>query len=268
MSRFSPEPLSDDDELREYRLTRARFSVFTPVFVLEVVLQLGRGWFFETDQAAMRIFVIAVVALPLVLIVWYALVSATHTDEDGVTVHGWFRARKTPWTRIQDIVVEPKHHRQLKSAPYFVTAMYDDTGRRTVLPNLNDHNGLDLEHETEVLHRMWLSRRGVTWRSIPAVRRSHTPGRPAPPPPWRLALAVAAATSVVAFALLVFLSVQLADGTESSSDDPPVFVQVIVLVMLVFGPGAVAFFVTLYVTRARRAAQASGPPRPRTKKQR
>ncbi|GAA4530403.1 hypothetical protein [Amycolatopsis samaneae] len=259
MSRFTPEPFADDDELREYRLTRTRFSELTPIVVLLLVLQLGQLFMLATD-VPMRIIVTVLVAVPLVLIVWYSLVSATHTDQDGLTVHGWFRARKTPWTRIQNIVVEPKLHRQLKSAPYFVTAVYDDTGRRTVLPNLNDRNGLDLDHETEILRRIWRARRGPAWQSAD-VRQSHTPPRLAP---WQAALAVAVFTSAAALAVLVFLAVQLADGTESSSVDSPVFVQVIVLVMLVFGPGAIAFFVTLYVTRARRVAEASIPPRPRT----
>ncbi|MFD9892759.1 hypothetical protein ACFWY9_25730 [Amycolatopsis sp. NPDC059027] len=263
MSRFSPEPLSDDDELREYRLTRERFSDFTPPVVLLLVLQIGL-LFWRADDIPMRIIVTVLVALPLVLIAWYSLVSATHTDQDGVTVHGWFRARKTPWTRIQDIVVEPKHHRQLKSAPYFVTAMYDDTGRRIVLPNLNDRNGLDLEHETEILHRMWLSRRGVTWRSIPAVRQSHTPGRPAPKPPWRVALKVAATTLLLDIVALFAIAAVVADDGPWAG----FFLEVVLPFLIVFGPATIAFFVTLYVTRARRAAKASGPPRPRTKKQR
>lgn len=243
---------------REYRMTVRRLTGLTGwaasgtavVAVLAVVFG---------SLAGVIIAGAAIVAMAAALC-WSALAVVTIVDSDRLRTRRLFRTRTTAWTSVRTIrgeatVSAARHGRGstgfgLKADRNAV--VYDLFGRRIVLPQLNDRNVPDLEHEIRKLQQLWRAHRGEDWQphfqssvtgtAIRAARmaipglRSHL-----------RALAVAVVVEVVNVALLAASTVVF----PTWGDDWTGFAAVFLPILFLAGPPAVGYALTWTYLRRR-----------------
>ncbi|MEJ2853204.1 MULTISPECIES: hypothetical protein [unclassified Saccharothrix] len=118
----------------------------------------------------------------VVFVVRLTKVTATISDRTGLTAKGAFRGHATAWSDVQGIEVEVNPGAGARGAPGRIAVLYDASGRRRVLPHLNDRNTPDLDGEVADLHETWTLHRGEDWAPVPdvaqkiaRVRRHPTP---------------------------------------------------------------------------------------------
>jgi hypothetical protein len=109
-------------------------------------------------------------------VVAWARVARTSTDVDGVTVRGLLRTRTYAWPDIQAIQIEQNPGGYADDrGPRQIGVLYDGTGRRIPLPQVNEKNlerlGLALGAEIAAMRAAWVQGRGPGWAPVPAVQR-------------------------------------------------------------------------------------------------
>ncbi|MFI6582672.1 PH domain-containing protein [Embleya sp. NPDC050493] len=96
------------------------------------------------------------------------VIRATVVDGYGVTLRGVFRTRVVAWPDTQGIEIETLPW-GLEDQPTQAAVLYDSTGRRYALPNMDDLRTDDLNHEVNALRETWVRRRGEHWAPVPEV---------------------------------------------------------------------------------------------------
>ncbi|WP_141311158.1 hypothetical protein [Streptomyces spinoverrucosus] len=157
----------------------------------------------------------ALAALILLLVRWFNA-TATISDGNHLTVQGAFRSHATAWADVQGIEIEVNPGAGAQGAPIRIVVLYDASGRRRVLPHLNDRNTPDLEGEVAALREVWMLRRGDGWAPIPKAADKIARMRRHPTP--LVHIAVKAMLCAFLLAIVVFL-IALASGTYDGSDD-------------------------------------------------
>jgi hypothetical protein len=124
----------------------------------------------------------AALAALLLFLLRLVKVTATISDATRLTVRGPFRSRATAWSDVQGIEIEVNPGAGAQGAPSRIVVLYDASGRRLVLPHLNDRNTPDLAREVAALCEVWRLRRGEGWAPVPKaadkiarMRRHPTP---------------------------------------------------------------------------------------------
>jgi len=153
---------------REYRrwrkASRARI-VFMWIIVGNCVFQITRP---DNIPFQYRLLVLALIAA---LSVWGVLVTLrglTSVDADGVTVRGAFRERRRAWHDIYDLRVEERPKQGRADARWW-TWLYDNDGRRLLLPHVDDWQLPDLRAEIDELRALAAAHRGMAWEPRPEV---------------------------------------------------------------------------------------------------
>ncbi|MFI6979156.1 PH domain-containing protein [Embleya sp. NPDC050154] len=96
------------------------------------------------------------------------VIRATVVDGHGVTLRGVIRTRVVEWRDVQGIEIETLPW-GLEDQPTRAAVLYDSTGRKYDLPNMDDLRTDDLNHEVNALRETWVRRRGEHWASVPEV---------------------------------------------------------------------------------------------------
>lgn len=109
----------------------------------------------------------AVLVALLVLVLRASTVTATITDATHLTARGAFRTHVTAWPDVQGIEIEVNPGAGAQGAPSRMVVLYDASGRRRILPHLNDRNTPDLAHEVAALREVWMRHRGEDWTPAP-----------------------------------------------------------------------------------------------------
>ncbi|MFJ5308324.1 PH domain-containing protein [Streptomyces sp. NPDC088350] len=153
---------------REYRrwrrMSRGRLA-FTWIVGGNCVLQMTRP-----DSIPVR-YKLLVLALVAALAVWGVLATLrglTSVGADGVTVRGAFRVRRRAWHDIYDLRVEERP-KQARADARWWTWLYDNDGRRLLLPNVDDWQLPDLRAEIDDLRTVAAAHRGMAWEPRPEV---------------------------------------------------------------------------------------------------
>ena len=104
------------------------------------------------------------IALFFGLLIWRVRTLGTTTTDDGIIARGLLGTRRFSWTQIQDIQIEIYPG----TGPMYVVVLRDETGRNTILPNVNDRDlparRLSLNTEVSALRAEWQHQGGVTGR--------------------------------------------------------------------------------------------------------
>jgi hypothetical protein len=124
--------------------------------------------------------------------------ARTVVDADGVTVRGAVRVRHWAWRDVHAVEVEEFPDRPERYARTFV-GVYDRTGRRTLLPHVNDLR-VDVRAEAAVIRAVWRESRGADWTheaSVEAAMRRRAAARAV----WEDAFLVGLSTFACMFVL-------------------------------------------------------------------
>jgi hypothetical protein len=149
---------------RRRKMSRGRF-VGLCVVEGNFVLQMARP---DSIPGRYRLLAVALMAL---LCVWAVLTvrrGRTTVGVDGVATRGAFRVRRWAWHDIYDLRVETRPGQRGADAKS-LTFLYDNDGRRALLPHLDDWQLPDLWAEVADLHTAAARHRGMTWEPRPAV---------------------------------------------------------------------------------------------------
>ncbi|MGW3104937.1 PH domain-containing protein [Streptomyces sp. NPDC001100] len=152
-------------EYRRWRKASRGRVVFAWIIAGNGVLQMTRP-----DSIPFR-YKVLMLALIAALAVWALLATLrglTSVDADGVTVRGAFRVRRRAWHDIYDLRVEERS-KQARADVRWWTWLYDNDGRRFLLPNVDDWQLPDLRAEIDDLRTVAAAHRGMTWESRPEV---------------------------------------------------------------------------------------------------
>ncbi|MDV9175173.1 PH domain-containing protein [Streptomyces sp. W16] len=105
------------------------------------------------------------------LLVWAGLAARrglTSVGADGVTVRGAFRVRRRAWHDIYDLRAEERP-KQGRADNRWLTWLYDNDGRRFLLPNVDDWQLPDLRAEIDELRALAAAHHGKVWEPRPEV---------------------------------------------------------------------------------------------------
>jgi len=157
----------DDAFRREYRLAKTGllWGLCAPAVVPGVALVVDLALDDEVP-AAVAIAVGAVFAALLLWVVLSVTGAATIVDATQVTIRGAFGSHATAWPDVQGIEIELNPAAVRRGLPERIVVLYDSSGRRLVLPHLNDRAVADLEGEVEDLRAAWMLRRGEDWAPV------------------------------------------------------------------------------------------------------
>lgn len=154
---------------REYgRRRRIRLGWFAlmGVAVANSVYQMNR----DPNIVGERARLVADVLL-LWLFVWALLTSwrrRTFVTADGVAVRGAVRIRRRSWHDIYDIRVEPRRN-QRSGDSQWLTFLYDNDGRRLLLPHVDDGQLPEFGAEIDGLRETAARQRGMACELRPEV---------------------------------------------------------------------------------------------------
>jgi hypothetical protein len=153
---------------REYRrwrkASRARILLMW-VVMGNCLLQLARP---DHIPVRYKLLGLAVIAS---LLVWSVLATRrgfTSVDADGVTVRGAFLVRRRAWHDIYDLRVEHRP-KQAGTDVRWWTWLYDNDGRRLLLPNVDDWQLPDFRAEIDELRALAAAHRDKVWEPRPEV---------------------------------------------------------------------------------------------------
>ncbi|MEV0911622.1 PH domain-containing protein [Streptomyces hokutonensis] len=153
---------------REYRrwtkASRARVLAMW-VVIGNCLLQLTRP---DHIPVRYKLLGLAVIAS---LLVWAGLAmrrGLTSVGADGVTVRGAFRVRSRAWHDIYDLRVEERP-KQSRADGRCWTWLYDNDGRRLLLPNVDDWQLPDPRAEIDELRALAATHCGKVWETRPEV---------------------------------------------------------------------------------------------------
>lgn len=152
---------------REYgrrRWTRLGWLAFMGVAVANSVYQMNR----DPNILGHRARLVADVLL-LWLFAWALLASwrqRTFVTADGIAVRGAVRIRRRSWHDIYDIRVEPRRN-QRSGDSQWLTFLYDNDGRRLLLPHVDDGQLPEFGAEIDDLRETAARHRGMAWERRP-----------------------------------------------------------------------------------------------------
>ncbi|MEU6199439.1 PH domain-containing protein [Streptomyces sp. NPDC047061] len=159
---------------REYR--RRRKPPLTQILLLGVILlnaliQTSRAST-GRDGGGFRWappFIVALMVLAVVRLVLERFRAYTRVTAAGITAQGPVRARSWTWSEVYDIRVEQAPRGSGRTAPQWITYLYDFQGRRFLLPHLNDWQLDDPYAEVAELCLAAAPYRSLTWERRPDV---------------------------------------------------------------------------------------------------
>ncbi|XUL89827.1 PH domain-containing protein [Streptomyces galilaeus] len=172
-------------------------------------------------------------ALLLWLFVWALLTSwrqHTFVTADGIAVRGAVRTRRRSWHDIYDIRVEPRRN-QRSGDSQWLTFLYDNHGRRLLLPHVDDGQLPEFGAEIDDLRETAARHRGMAWEQRPEVEeriRRHSGHRKA----WERATS---GTLLVLLAMFLVTLWRVATGRDTEP----------VLLLVCVPLGAFALFAAL-----------------------
>jgi hypothetical protein len=210
--------IANDPSRREYRYTGGGwlwFALAAPFLggvglVVEMALD---DW--------VPIIVPLAVGVALAALLWFVVrlvkVTATISDPTQLTVRGAFRSRATAWPDVQGIEIEVNPGSEAEGAPSRIAVLYDASGRRRILPHLNDRNSPDLACEVAALREVWTLHRGEDWSPVPAVTEKIARMRRHPTPLVHIAFKTMLGAGMVGAVLfLVALASGVYDGVDTN----------------------------------------------------
>lgn len=158
----------DPSEWREYRLGLGS-GMLALVFVLGIGVAAAVGIASETGWFSLGPLLMGLFAVLLSFEIFRVhVIRATVVDERGVALRGVFRARVVAWPAVQGIEIATLPW-GLEDQPTRAAVLYDSTGRKYDLPNVDDLRTDDLDHEVDALRETWVRRRGEHWAPVPEV---------------------------------------------------------------------------------------------------
>ncbi|GHH70808.1 hypothetical protein GCM10018793_05410 [Streptomyces sulfonofaciens] len=161
---------ADEERFPEYRAGSGGLGLGLPGFGL-VGIMAGMA---ELSRSGAPLWLL--LGLPLLLVVLLLLVraaarrSATLTDAEGITVVTALGSRRTAWRDVQAIEIQTVP--VAVKGPGSVTetvVIHDGTGRRSLLPHLDDRAVFALHEEVRELRALWERRRGPGWAPAPGT---------------------------------------------------------------------------------------------------
>ena len=173
------------DDVRVYRLARSLTKVVALV-VVALVAVFAYGFLksqSDFDRYGM-LFLICTLGAAGLAVAWYFLTGATYATSDGLVTRG-FRTRTTLWSEVAAIQVEGTAGQWTTSSRAVV---YDTSGHRRGLPQVNDHNRINLTKEVEQLKGLWRRNRGPHWLESSAAAAVRGARRPKPVSGFRVYL--------------------------------------------------------------------------------
>lgn len=153
---------------REYHASAAKawamvagYTIISAALVLRLV-----------SQGAPTVVTVPVALLFVWLLVFLGVAlrkGGTIVHEDGLTIRGLGSPRSVPWPEVQGIEIKLNPGGGTRGTPREWVIVYVSTGKRYLLPQLNDRNGYVLEYEVSNMRELWTRRRGDDWAPLPAV---------------------------------------------------------------------------------------------------
>jgi hypothetical protein len=177
--------MTDRGRLTEYKISRALMrSAWTAMLIAFALAELKILNIKDAGAGFKWGMTLVLVVLIVWLLGWIARIATLVTDE-AIGLRRMFHTLWIPWSRVQDIAVEFNAGAVASDkVPKTVVALYDEQGRRRVLPHLNDKNlaghGRMLNHEVGALRARWERERGPDWApaekvAAKAARRQRYP---------------------------------------------------------------------------------------------
>jgi hypothetical protein len=208
--------IADDSYRREYRYSGGSWlwvGLIAP-FVAGIGLIARLALDDEVPMIAPAAVGAALAALFL-LVLRLVKVTATISDATQLTARGAFRSHATAWPDVQGIEIEVNPGAGAQGAPSQIVVLYDASGRRRILPHLNDRNTPDLAHEVAALREVWTLHRGESWAPVPEAADKIARMRRYPTP--LVHIAVKMMFGGLLLGIVLFL-IALASGVYDSSD--------------------------------------------------
>src|ERR1700730_18581067 len=130
-----------DRRLTEYKISRALMrSAWTAMLIAFALAELKILNIKDAGAGFKWGLTLVLVALIVWLLGWTGRTATLVTDE-AIGLRRMFHTLWIPWSRVQDIAVEFNAGAVASDkVPKTVVALYDEQGRRRVLPHLNDKN--------------------------------------------------------------------------------------------------------------------------------
>jgi hypothetical protein len=228
--------MTDRGHLTEYKISRALMgSALTGMLI---ALALAELKILNTRYAGAGFkwgMTLVLLALIVWVLGWIARIATLVTDE-AIGLRRMFYTLWIPWSQVQDIAIEFNAGAVASAkAPKTVVALYDQQGRRRVLPHLNDRNmaghGRMLNHEVSALRARWERERGPDWAPVQkvaakAARRQRHPVNSA-------AVGLMWAMLSMPVAVIVFMVLLFTDNPQALGIPAPLFILLIPVVVLV-----------------------------------
>ena len=153
-------------EYRRRKRIRRGWLTFMGIAVGNSVYRMNRDPNILGDRARL-----VIDALLLWLFIWALLASwrqRTFVTADGIAVRGAVRTRRRSWHDIYDIRVEPRRN-QRSGDSQWLTFLYDNDGRRLLLPYVSDGQLPEFGAEIDELRATAARHRGMAWEQRPEV---------------------------------------------------------------------------------------------------
>ena len=148
----------------EYRLRRwpaLRRLIIVPLWLFIVITRATS----PMPLSGIDVAVCVILPVFIIYLVLREVRGRTLLGPDGITAKGALRVRRIAWADIHDIRPEPSKN---QSTPLWVVRVYDRTGRRFVLPHVNNEQ-IDDPAEVEAIIDAWRVRRGPDWAPLPGT---------------------------------------------------------------------------------------------------
>jgi hypothetical protein len=154
--------MSEGVFVHEYRLRRwppLRRLIILPFWLFIAILHATSPMPLSATDVAISV----ILPVFIIYLVLREVRGRTLLGPAGITAKGALRVRRIAWADIHDIRPEPS-----KDSPLWVVRVYDRTGRRFVLPHVNNEQ-VDDPAEVEAIIDAWRVRRGPDWAPLPGT---------------------------------------------------------------------------------------------------
>jgi Bacterial PH domain len=232
-----------------YRVSSQRFGVICLFYAIGMIVVLVRVAAITPLSGGVKALIDLVALAVFGLGLAGVRRSATVIKHDYLAVRGLSRVKRIPWADIQDIRVEMNLARiGTRRAPKELVIVYDQHGKRTTLPHLNQvtltGHGMSLPAEVKALQNTWMQLRGEQWAPEPEVVKKITARIRYAMPSWLLGF-------TWSIAAILFGAVLVTIGLATGNGNPPPFL-LSPLVILILPVATFAGVTTASVVARRR----------------